>query len=259
MTELLKPRWLLIHLLIAAICVAFVGLGRWQLQRHRQRLAANALLAERLALAPEPLAALLVRYRLDVPEDNPESIAYRPAQLTGRFDPAHEVLYRINASYDGQPGYWVLTPLLIDGDEAVLVMRGWVPAQMNRPPLAAAPPPAGEVTLVGIVEYPRAEQRGALVPRDPPGELAITAYIDTERLAQQMPYRLLPLFIELRQQQPPHPERYPLPPPEPEFSIGSHLGYAIQWFSFVVITLVGYAFILRGIARERSKPATIAA
>jgi surfeit locus 1 family protein len=256
MTELFKPRWLLVHLLIVAICGAFVGLGMWQLRRHRERLANNALLAERLALAPQPLSELLERYRLDSAVDDPSSIAYRPARVTGRYDPAHEVLYRIDSSYDGQPGYWVLTPLVLADDAAVLVMRGWVPAQMNAPPVSDAPPPSGEVTLVGVVEYERPTYQGALsalVPRDPPGELAITAYIDTERLAQQMPYPLLPLFLELREQLPAHPEVYPLPPKAPEFNAGSHLGYAIQWFGFLGITVIGYGFILRNWLRDQHK------
>jgi surfeit locus 1 family protein len=256
MTELLKPRWLLVHLLIAAICVVFVLLGMWQLRRHQERQANNALLAERLMLAPRPLGELLNTYRIDLPEDNPSSIAHRPASVTGHYDPAYELLYRIDSSYDGQPGYLVLTPLILDDETAVLVKRGWVPAQMNTPPVSDAPPPTGEVTLTGSTEYERPEYRGALaalVPRDPPGELDITAYIDTARLSQQMPYTLLPVFLELREQTPPHPEAYPLPLKAPEFEMGSHLGYAIQWFGFLAITLIGYGFILKNWLRDRQR------
>lgn len=256
MTELLKPHWLFIHLLIVAICAVFVVLGMWQLRRHHERQANNALLAERLFLTPQPLGELLDGYQLDVPEDDPSSVAYRPVAITGRYDPAFELLYRIDSSYDGQPGYLVLTPFVIANEEAVLVMRGWVPAQMNTPPVSEAPPPEGEVTLEGIVEYSRPEYQGALaalVPRDPPGELAITAYIDTERLSQQMPYTLLPIFVELHEQSPPHPEVYPLALKAPEFEIGSHLGYAIQWFGFLGITLIGYGFILKNWLHDRQQ------
>jgi surfeit locus 1 family protein len=36
----------------------------------------------------------------------------------------------------------------------------------------------------------------------------------------------------------------PLPPPEFEDE-GSHLAYAIQWFGFTLIAVVGYGFLLR--------------
>jgi len=42
----------------------------------------------------------------------------------------------------------------------------------------------------------------------------------------------------------------PLPPLPPEISEGNHLLYAIQWFSFIGIIVVGYALLLRKRASE---------
>ena len=37
----------------------------------------------------------------------------------------------------------------------------------------------------------------------------------------------------------------------PDLDAGPHLGYAMQWFSFSLIALVGYPLILRRVARSR--------
>ena len=253
---LLKPRWLVLHVLGVALAVLFVNFGFWQLRRLEHRKTQNSLLESRLALSPEPLTDLLATTTVDVPPGDDTSSAYRPVTLTGRYDPAFEVLRRGGNDYDGQPGYYLLTPLLLNDSEAVLVERGWVPFDLDTPPVRAALPPEGTVTLTGVVQpelLPPTGFLSGLAPRDPPGKLTITAYVDTERLAAQMPYHLLPLYIELISQTPPQTGELPLPLKPPEFSNGPHLGYALQWFSFALIGVVGYVFVVRGIARERVK------
>src|SRR5690606_20888292 len=79
---------------------------------------------------------------------------FLPVVATGTYDPQDEVLLR-GRSLDGQPGYHVLTPLVLDATagalagRALLVERGWVPYDMDRVPVEAALPPAGSVTVRG--------------------------------------------------------------------------------------------------------------
>ena len=253
---LLKPRWLVLHGLGVALAVLFVNFGVWQLHRLEQRKEQNALLETRLALEPEPLDKLLAETRPDAPPSDLRSSAYRPVTVTGRYDPANEVLLRGGGDYDGQPGYFVLTPLVLSDEEAVLVERGWVPFNLETPPVQAALPPEGEVRLTGVVQPEQKRPTGlgsGLTPRDPPGKLAITAYVDTDRLEQQLPYTLLPLYVELTAQSPAQTSELPLPLKPPEFGDGPHLGYALQWFSFALIGVVGYVFVVRGVARTRAQ------
>ena len=42
---LLKPRWILSHLFVAACVIAFINLGLWQLRRLDERKATNAEVA----------------------------------------------------------------------------------------------------------------------------------------------------------------------------------------------------------------------
>jgi surfeit locus 1 family protein len=43
---------------------------------------------------------------------------------------------------------------------------------------------------------------------------------------------------------------YPLVPRPPDLTDGPHLGYAIQWFVFALIALIGYPLVMVRIARD---------
>ena len=246
---LLKPRWIAGHLVALALVVLFVNLGFWQLRRGGEREQFNALLTVRLEASPAPFETLKNRYSLTAPAEEGDSVAYRRAALSGRFDPEHEVLLRSRA-LDGNPGYHVLTPLVMEEDRALLVDRGWVPYALDKPPVAEAAPPKGTVEVTGIL-FPRQIPVGGLSPRDPAeGRLETVAWVDTTRLEKQMPYTLEPLYFELTTQTPAQTGALPVPPPPPDLEPGPHLSYALQWFSFALIGVVGYVFLMRQVVRE---------
>ena len=137
---------------------------------------------------------------------------------------------------------------------AQVVERGWVPYAMDRVPVAEAPPPAGKVTVTGRLRRPTGGRAGSFGPRDPAeGELVQAYYVDVERLQGQMPYPLVEAYVELTSVTPPHPGDLPLPLPEPDLGEGPHLSYAVQWFSFAAIGIVGYFFLLRRAARDEGR------
>ena len=39
----------------------------------------------------------------------------------------------------------------------------------------------------------------------------------------------------------------------PEPTLGPHLAYAVQWFIFTTIAVVGYALLLRRVARDEAR------
>lgn len=250
---LLKPRWIAFLLVGVVLAVSFTALGFWQLHRLEQRKAQNTLIQNRMLKSPQDVLQLFSQFNAFAPASDENSIAHRPVTVLGQYDPNAEVLLRSTQNYQGLPGYYVLTPLRINDVQAVLVMRGWVPFEINTPPLTQALPPEGEVEVRGTVELERKPVAGwisALTPKDLPGKLTITAYIDTARLAQQMPYDLLPFYIRLENQIPGQTRELPRPLKPLEFSNGPHLGYAIQWFGFTVIGVIGYILFIRRVARD---------
>jgi surfeit locus 1 family protein len=69
---------------------------------------------------------------------------------------------------------------------------------------------------------------------------------DIEKIAPQMPYPILDVFIQPNADATATDDEPPIPfQPEVELTEGSHFGYALQWFTFATILFAGYPFYLR--------------
>lgn len=256
----LTPKWLVGHLLVVSVLVSFSQFGLWQWRRHLDRSERNAVIAARLEQPPQPLAEALAAARAEIAAGaTPEAaLRFRRVVAVGEFEPQDEILRR-PVSRDGVPGYHVVTPLRLSDDLEgwrVWVERGWVSDAVTEVPVVSAPPPAGAVAVVGWLRATTTPPTGplaAIAPRDPPtGRLVSAYYLDPLRLGDQVAGPLLEgvLFFEAYAES--TTPATPLPPERPEIDPGPHLGYAIQWFSFALITLVGYTALLRKTGRESS-------
>lgn len=236
MRRLLAPRWLIAHVIVLAVCVGCVVAGFWQLSRLEERRIANAVHEARFGQEPLPVVELVGGSGGDV-----ESLEFRRATATGRFLPEEEILVRSQV-FGGRAGFDVVTPLALEDGTAVLVNRGWVPLEFDTAPVAAAPPPEGEVTVEAVVRP--SQERGALSPADPGGQARTVSRIDLAFLDRIMSPSLLPIYLEESGE--PSPTALPVPAPPPDFTDeGPHLSYAIQWFSFAAVGAVGYGFLIR--------------
>jgi len=245
---LLAPRW--IGLLVFAIVVAgvCVRLGIWQLDRLDQRRALNATVERGLGSDPVPVEDLLAAAG---PEGDLEELAYRRVSASGTFDAGHELLL-FGRALDGRPGHHVLTPLLLDDGRALVVDRGWVPYELDAPPVEPAAPPDGEVTVDGFL-LPPVDDPDAAGERSPDGRLLTVTALDLDTISETIPAPVLPLAAQLQQVQPPSGRDLPRVVPPPELSEGPHLSYAIQWFTFATIAIVGYLVLVRWEVRERRR------
>ena len=230
-----RPIWLVGHVVVIVLVVTFVTAGFWQLRRQVERNDLNAVLDERFA------AAALTGS--DLATATPEAIEFRTVVLTGVFDGEAEVILALQ-SLNGSSGHRVLTPLVMSssaGFDAVIIDRGWVPIDFDQPGNPAFAPPPGEVTVTGIVR--RTQTRGRRVPET--GEFTQIGRVDVGRLQQQMEYDLAPFFVHLTGLSPPSTVELPLPAPLPGLDPGSpHVAYAVQWFVFATIGVVGYGILL---------------
>jgi len=218
----------------AIVAVTCIALGFWQLQRLSDRRARNAAIERERSLDP----VLITTAAGDEVEP------YTPVRASGSFDTEYEVLV-YGRTLDGEPGHVVVTPLVLDGDEAILVIRGWVPFGDTTVPVADAAPPSDELTIVGFLVPDEGD--GSTVP-DGNG---MVGRVDVRGIGSTLPYPLLPLPIQLTEQTPPQPSELPIPLPPEALSEGPHLSYAIQWFCFAAIAVVGAVILLR---RERRAP-----
>ena len=233
-------------ILIAVMAAfVFVRLGLWQLDRHAEASERTAAREAQLSEPPVPLGGLLARTD---PEVSAADLEWRRVLLAGRWDFAREVLIR-NRMHNGRPGVHVVTPFRTgpdDDDLTVLVLRGWLPAPdaMNPGPIPEADIQTGRTSLVGVI---RPSRENAGLPVLPAGEgsdarLSFAA-IDVAAIEAETPDPAFypPFFLQLLPEQDGAAStiRGPTPVPLPEAGNGPHLAYAVQWFAFALVTLIG--------------------
>ena len=248
----LRGRWLagLVGLLVVtSVCVR---LGVWQLDRRDERLAFNATVAERAEQLPAPFDVALSEA-----DGDPDAVEYRTVSATGTYDAEREFLIRAR-SYQGSPGEHVVTPLVLDDGRAILVNRGFVPlVDPTAPVPEAAKPPAERVDVVGVARAPQAGGRfdPASDGAQAAGTLGFITRVDVERVGRELPYDLVPLSIWIEDDRPDE-AGVPIPLLPPELGEGPHLPYAIQWFGFALVFLVGWGLLVRRHAAGLGRPSS---
>jgi surfeit locus 1 family protein len=225
---------LLLIIGIVMIAPAMIGLGVWQLARLSERRTLNAHIRARLDLPPLALSG--------APLTDTAQLDYRRVTARGVYDFANEIILR-NRAYQEAPGVHVLTPLRIaDGHAAVLVDRGWIPYDQAAPEARAAyQTPTGEVEVAGLARLSQT-RASSLLPADPTvgpdlPRLDAWYWVNLEQIQAQLPYSLLPVFIELEAAT--DTTSLPIPGYEVDLTDGPHLSYAIQWFAFAAIAVAG--------------------
>lgn len=231
----MKTSDLIAAVLVIAGSAVCVRLGFWQLSRMEEKRALNESFARSLEAPP-----------IDATRDLPPLAALhgRRVRVRGRFDERHQILLR-GREEGGLPGVQVVTPLLPeDGSAAVLVNRGWLPADDAATARPQDFPEPGEHEVVGVVEPLEEGAQGPalrLLSRDGV-TLWSAARLDRDSLAARLPYALARFGVL----QLPGAAVPPLPrrrAPQP-LDDGLHLGYAVQWFAFATILLGGSAGVL---------------
>lgn len=233
--------WGFVALIIAVAVVTF-RLGFWQLSRYAERKTRNEEIVERLDKPP---------LDLNVVDNAPEELEYRHVRVLGEFDSEHEILLK-NRARQGQPGFHLITPLLISHDRAVLVDRGWIPLVNGEKSERGVYQETNPVLIEGIARLSQAEPSWGFLADPVPeiGDSPLEAWrlLYIEGIQAQIPYPLLPIYIAQTNNLS---SEGPIPEPEIDLSEGSHLGYAIQWFSFTAVAVIGGYFWLR---RKHNKP-----
>jgi len=236
-------------LLAAVLCMALTArLGWWQLDRAAQKEALQAAIALQSAQRVLRNADWPALRAAADDAGEPSTWLHRPVQLTGRWQAAHTV-YLDNRQMQGRPGFYVLTPLLLEGGGAVVVQRGWVPRNFQDrtalPPMAT---PEGLVQVQGrIAEAPSQLYALGAEPATA-GFARIRQNLDLPAYAQQTGLALPPWSVVqtgaaseglLRQW------------PEPDAGVSKHYGYAFQWFGLCALVALLYLWfqILRPLRR----------
>lgn len=218
-------------LLTLAGAGTFARLGFWQLSRLRERQARNARLEARLATAPVDIAALTIDTAVG---------HYHRATARGAYDYAGQVVL-LTRSRQGSPGVHVLTPLrLVDG-RVVMVNRGWVYAD-DAKTVDLSKWREHEGDTVQVTGY--AETWWGRDSTTVPGAPQSVRSLDSAAVARRAGTPVLSYYLVQTSDSANSPER-PVRLGEPVLDDGSHRSYAVQWFSFALIAVIGGALLVR--------------
>ena len=229
---LTNRRWRWVTLVVLVGIGVLVRLGIWQLDRLEQRRASNAFLAEQLA---QPAVLLTGKEGPDVLL----TMENREVAAAGSFDYEHQFTILLQ-DWQGRTGVHLVVPLLLTDNRAILVDRGWIPQDASTSTRIYDVP--NPVTVTGYVQLSQVPHYGERNTESHPFQPE-QYRIDIEVLQAQLPYALLPVFM---QQSPSGDDSLPYRvKPEVDLSEGPHLSYALQWFSFALLLAGGYVYFVQ--------------
>lgn len=265
---------------VTFVCLVLAGLmirmSLWQADRHTQKLATIKMLGERLKQPPVPI----LEYTENT-STNWGDLTHRRLTLTCTYDYEHEMILR-NRRYEEKPGAFVITPCHIDGSkQSVLVNRGFVSYAFMEPAQRARLNRPARATFIGLVKGNM--ERKMFSPSDPavgPGHPWLDAWlrITTEEIQKQLPYSILPIYLEIIPEDAPLvtdeqliesksgrdemfflaagteqritgretvlDPRYPIPVFDTIIPPGRHLGYIYEW-AFLALLTISIGIILQ--------------
>lgn len=235
--------WILVAVSVL-VALACARLGVWQLSRLGERRARNASVVARF---DQPAVTSVAALPADTAAGR-----FRRVQLLGLWDYEREIVIA-GRTRQGSPGVNIVTPVrpLSGAGPALLVNRGWVyspngaavelarwregdTAHVDGFAVTFRPALAGNV---GAASHPRAVR-----------------WLDSADVARRIESPLRPYVVVQdapgwRRDTVARRDSTPARVGVPRLDEGSHLSYAVQWFSFAGIALVGLWATLRGVRR----------
>jgi surfeit locus 1 family protein len=239
----------MVAVVTAAVCVR---LGVWQLQRLAERRGVNTRREARIVLPPVDLTPDSTTS--GAPWLPRNSLLWRRVKLHGTYDFGAEIVVR-GRTHLGAPGVHVVTPLRLGSGVAVPILRGWLPAADGlNADLAAAremeTDGSGRTALTGLaVPGRQPSPTPARRHRFGEEEHLVLGSLSLEEVGAEVSYRIADFFVQ--------PLEAPAEAatnarssglqhvPLPSLGGGPHLMYAVQWFSFALISLVGAGLYIR--------------
>ena len=230
--------WLLSAATVAGMLLT-ASLGVWQLSRAAQKIALQQSIVERQQMPSLDGAELVAGRAAD-------GLLQRRAVLRGIWL-AKQTVFLDNRQMNGKPGFFVVTPLRLEGSGAVIVVqRGWV--QRSFTDRAQLPPVPTDASIVQI--------EGRIAP--PPSKLyafagadqgVIRQNLDLRQYAEEIGLAVLPVSLL---QAGSSADGLLRDWPRVETGVEKHYGYAFQWFALSALITMLYVWFQ--IVRRNAAP-----
>lgn len=245
----LRWNWLIFACVVATMA-GLVRLGLWQLDRAQEKIE----LQQSYTALGNQQATPLAQVPTAGPEFDRQQHQNRRVLLNGAYLNERSI-FLIYQTYQGQPGYEVLTPFqLQDLDLLVLVSRGWSGINAYEDLAAALPRITGTLRVEGQIHVPSERE---LEQRNLPHETRwplLLRYPDMNELGMHFDTPLFPYIVRLAEGQPGVLVRHW---PVVSADTSQHFSYALQWFA-MAITVAIVSLVLSsnlvGLIRARLGP-----
>ncbi len=232
---LFQPTWVstLCTLLIFPL---LVYLGFWQLDRYAAKVTQIKQLGDRIKMP-----ALLTLPDKPLSQETLHTLRYRQVEIRGSFINEHSILLD-NQILKGKVGYRVLTPFQpLNSARWLFIDRGWITAGKTRANLPSIPIITEELRVSGMITLPvhglRLKKGIQLKGETAPLRVQL---VDLPALSKIFDHELYPFVLQLN---PNTTYGFTIEPISFHISANRHLGYAIQWFTMALASLLYYLVI----------------
>jgi surfeit locus 1 family protein len=217
----------------AAVLIAFailISLGTWQVERLHWKEGLLADIAERRASAPVPLADI------ETMAAQGGDIEYRAVTATGRYINNKE--RHFFATWHGQTGYYIYTPLQLANGRYLFVNRGFVPYENKEPEMRMQGQLTGQQTVTGLARAKLPGKPSSLVPDNDVAK-NIFYWKDLDVMASSADLNkadVVPFFVDADST--PNPAGFPIGGVTQVDLPNDHLQYAFTWYGLAAVLVV---------------------
>ncbi|EJJ28907.1 SURF1 family protein [Rhizobium sp. CF142] len=207
-----------------------ISLGTWQVERLHWKEGLLADIAERRAAAPVPLADI------ETMAAQGGDIEYRTVTATGRYINNKE--RHFFATWRGQTGYYIYTPLQLADGRYILVNRGFVPYENKEPEMRMQGQLTGQQTVSGLARAKLLGKPSSLVPDNDVAK-NIFYWKDLDVMASSVDLDkvdVVPFFVDADST--PNPAGFPIGGVTQVDLPNDHLQYAFTWYGLAAALLV---------------------
>ena len=221
-----------------------LSLGTWQLQRLSWKEQLLSDMAARRIAAPVSLADI------EAMAARGEDIEYSPVTVSGVF--ANNKERHFFATWRGQTGYHVYTPLQLADGRFLFVNRGFTPFEAKEPEMRKQGQLTGLQSVTGLARARLAEKPSSIVPdNDLSKNIFYWKDLDAMAATTGIPAdRLVPFFVDAGDA--PNPKGLPIGAVTQFDLPNNHLQYAVTWYGLAAALVgVGLFAVLR---RKTARP-----
>lgn len=223
-------------ILVLIALAILISLGTWQVERLHWKEGLLADIAARQVAAPMPLADI------EAMAASGGDIEYCKVTVTGRYINNKE--RHFFATWRGQTGFYVYTPLELADGRALLVNRGFVPYENKEPEMRMQGQLTDQQTVTGLAREKLPGKPSWVVPDN---DIAknIFYWKDLDVMAESVGLekaRVIPFFVDADST--PNPAGLPIGGVTQVDLPNDHLQYAFTWYGLaaVLVAVVGISW-----------------